>query len=158
MKLQTSTLDVDTQQVVTDGKGGALAIWTEASGFSTYNADAYASRYVPGTGWEAPVLVRTTNREQGSFLTDAAMDAAGNAVVLWSQYSTSGYPDTLYACRYVAGQGWRAPELLATGIDGGSWVSYGDIYAGPRVALDPSGAGVVAWRGSAGAILTRWLQ
>jgi hypothetical protein len=158
VKLQSSDRDVDTQQVVTDGRGGALALWTESHGSSPYNADAYASRYVPGTGWEAPVLVRTTNREQGSFLTDAAMDAAGNAVVLWSQYSSGGALDTLYACRYVAGQGWRAPELLATGVDGGGWTPSGDIFVGPRVALDPSGAGVVAWRGSAGAILTRWLR
>ncbi len=71
-----------------------------------------------------------------------AIDGAGRAMVAWFQNEPEMGPfgpmQAVMASRFAPGQGWTAPQSLASGIffNGGE---------PPRVAMDESGHALVAW-------------
>lgn len=64
-----------------------------------------------------------------------AMDAQGNAMALWVQ--SDGTASSIYAARYVAGTGWRSPELIETSAMPAD---------SPQVAVDAQGNFIAVWR------------
>ncbi len=95
----------------------------------------YVSRYIPGSGWDGPLKISTGTT--GASMPAVAVDGRGNALVAWTQLNASNFYE-VQASRFNAASGyWDVPTLL-----GASPAL--DNY-NPRVAMDPSGNGVVAW-------------
>lgn len=66
----------------------------------------------------------------------AAMNAAGQAVVVWRQ--RDGNPFYLYASRFRPGLGWGAPRRIGL---------FSDSFARPDVAIDAAGNAIAVWTG-----------
>lgn len=95
--------------------------------------------------WLAPAIVSSTNVEDSSGMPcfpAPAIDGAGRALVAWFQNEPATGPfgptQAVMVSRFDPAQGWSTPEALASGIffNGGE---------PPRVAMDESGHGLVAW-------------
>jgi len=92
----------DDLRVALSDAGNAVAVWTyddRAQGRSRL----WASHLVPAPGWSAPWLLREADDTgQGSGLSapEAAMDASGNALVLWAQ--ADGERARIWSARLVA--------------------------------------------------------
>lgn len=117
--------------VAASADGSAVAAWrqSDADGI-TYNL--WASRFTPAGGWEAPVLLEADPDPVGD--PQVAMDAAGNAVVAWSQ--TVGGATAIWARHYAAGAGW-APTVRLEPLSG--------TTNAVSVAMNAAGETVVAW-------------
>ena len=87
-----------------------------------------------GRSWGAPQVVETS--EWGwAYNPQVAMDASGNAIVVWEQWDGSHL--NIYSKRYIVGDGWGETELAETD-DSGNAVE-------PRLAVDSSGNSVAVW-------------
>jgi len=123
-------------EVAMDHWGNAVAIWVQGDwddGFSLL-----ANRYVAGEGWGTPVLLENSGGDivwipRGPTV---AVDAAGNAIALWSQW-VGGWPDVL-ASRYEVGSGWGTPTVLESGLGSA-------LYPAGDVSMEPSGNGIAVW-------------
>ncbi len=116
--------------VAMDASGNAMAAWHQWDG-AVYNA--WANRYVVGTGWGTPVLVEEDggNAEWPVIETDRA----GNAIVVWRQWE--GSRANAWANRYVVGTGWGDPVLL----ESNDTMNAVDL----RVAVNADGAAFAVW-------------
>lgn len=120
--------------VATDHHGAAVAAWFQRD--SSEITGVWASRYVPGSGWTPSEPVGTDNAISTGCR--VAMDADGNAFVVWIRFAPRpGQYTNVWAARYKAGSGWGAPVRI--GSDAGSTTS------APVLAASPGGDAVVAW-------------
>jgi hypothetical protein len=115
-------------EVALDGEGNAVAVWSQ--GNATGRAIESATRPAGGT-WHVPVQLSEPGTE--GFLGQVAVDAAGDAVVVWGD----GEPDyAIQSAMRPAGGTWQAPvKLSAPGVG----------TREPRVALDPVGDAIATW-------------
>ncbi len=120
--------------VAMDANGNALVAWKrrEASG-EPWNI--WANRYAAGTGWEGARLIETHNAGRANS-PRLAMDPAGNATVVWSQFRGTGIRD-IWSNRYVANAGWGRAELVEANDAGAA--------NDPWVAMDPAGNAIAVW-------------
>jgi hypothetical protein len=93
-----------------------------------------ASAGAPGS-WGDAWLIETDNAGLAN-IPQVAVDASGNAVVVWNQ--DDGIRRNIWANRYVVGSGWGTAELIETDNAGRAWV--------PQVAVDASGNAVAVWQ------------
>jgi hypothetical protein len=103
----------------------------------------YAVLGSPATGWSQPVLLNGAADAAG-YEPQAAFDAVGNAMVVWTQRDDPAGDErhnTVWARRYVEGQGWQA----ATPLDGVP----GRFVREAQLAVDRRGNAVVAWTNDA---------
>jgi hypothetical protein len=119
------------------------------SGFATWSlrGEAYARRFEPAGGWGE--TTRFTPEAGWSFSGwgDLAFDAAGQALLVWSQAQGSIGPQRVWSAAYGGGR-WSAGVVVSTG--GGSAVN-------PHVGIDGAGAGLAVWNESqAGIASARW--
>ena len=122
-----------TPQVAVDGSGNATAVWAQLVGSTRF--DIWANRYEVGAGWQGPVLIETN--DAGSAINpQVAMDADGNAMVVW-QHSDGSLTD-IWANRYEVGSGWQGPELIEMNNAGNA--------DNPQVAMDADGNAIVVWQ------------
>lgn len=140
-------------QVAMDDNGYAIAVWDDDQGIGTgANGRIWASRYDPSTSeWsEARRLDSTTDLD----VTDAqiAMDAAGNAFVIWMQDNddTDPWNDSfeIRARRYDVTTGDWEPEVLLHDPDTRVSQFGFNIQVPldlPALAVDPAGNAIVAW-------------
>jgi hypothetical protein len=114
--------------------GGAMAVWrlhrSEPPG-----PDIVANRYQAGGGWGTPATVAAAR--SGEPFPQVAMDAAGNALVVWRDGNLERR--AIWAARFAVGVGWGPPVLLGARVGG---ISGGH----PRVAMDVEGNAIAAWR------------
>jgi Bacterial Ig-like domain len=128
-------------RVDANSRGDALAVWQQ---FNGTNNDTWASRYVAGSGWGTAVKI-----DQGAGTTadsQVAIDADGNALAVWAQYS--GSRSDIWASRFTVRGGWHAPTLVDS-EDAGSATH-------PKLALDGAGNAVLVWRQSDGSRTHIW--
>ena len=120
-------------QVKFDGSGNAIAVWSQkdATQFSVY-----ANRYVAGTGWADATLVESleTGTPYSVSAPQLAVDASGNALVVWDHYDGSHY--NLWYNRYDVNSGWQSEAPLENDDL--------DIRL-PALAMNASGNAIVAW-------------
>lgn len=112
-----------------DDQGNAIAIWSQWAGgyFSIV-----ANRYVTGSGWGNPELIETLDEEVS--IGHVKIDTNGNAVAIWRQRINSEF--SIWANRYVNGEGWGTAELLENK----------DIVAyAPSLAMDGEGKCMAVW-------------
>lgn len=114
-----------------DPAGNAIVVWEFVDGVSSLAA----ARFAAATGsWSAAVSIETDtvgNTQQASI----AMDAAGNALVVWR--SSDGVMTNVWSNRYAAGQGWGSAALIEA-------VNSGDANS-PQVAARANGDAVAVW-------------
>jgi hypothetical protein len=135
--------DAYSPEVAMDAAGNALAVWYQSDG-TRYNI--YSNRYTASTGlWGTVALIETDNAA-GAYHPQVAIDAAGNAVVVWRQSDGTRY--NIWSNRYTAGSGWGTAALIETG-------DAGDAYY-PQVAIDAAGNAVAVWHQSDGTRANIW--
>jgi hypothetical protein len=123
-------------QVAVDGNGNAVAVWYQGDG--TRN-NIWTSRYAAGSGWGIATLLETDDTGSAQD-PQVAVDGAGNAFAVWTQYD--GTRNNIWANRYEMGWGWGIVTLIETD-------NTGSAYA-PQVAVDTSGNAVAVWYQSDG--------
>jgi hypothetical protein len=114
-------------QLAGDPRGDLLAVWTDVTGTS----QRIRAQYRPaGDRWRAPVFVSPAGR--AASIPQAALDAHGKALVVWTAY-TSGSVTAEAASRRPTGR-WSHPVVIARGISGNA-----------AMAMNASGRALVAW-------------
>jgi hypothetical protein len=121
-------------QVAVDPGGDAVAVW---KGHNGADEVIEASSRTAGGSWQAPVDLSAAGYDASE--PQVAVDAAGEAVVLWKD--SGGTNTIIEAASRTAGGGWQAPvELSAAGRNASE----------PQVALDAGGDVVAVWGRSDG--------
>ena len=124
------TSSVSSPNVEMNSAGDTIVTWIRSSG--TYMS-VVASRNVFGSGWGTPVAVGSPVESRSPGI-DAAIDSAGNAIVVWERIDPS--PSFVWAARYTVGLGWLSERSLDVGAS-----SAGNL----RIAVDAQGNAAVAW-------------
>ncbi|MDX1253243.1 MAG: Ig-like domain-containing protein [Gammaproteobacteria bacterium] len=123
--------DTDNMQLAIDGAGNAIAVWQQYDGTT---GNAYANRYVAGSGWSGAQLLEAAAGAAAD--PQVAMDGAGNAIAVWRQIdNVNRY--SIYANRYAAGA-WGGATVVEND-------NAGDADA-PQIAIDPAGNAIAVWR------------
>ncbi len=130
--LHMASVSAQHPSVAISPDGSALAVWTQAPDVARVNTDLFASRYVPANGWSEPLRIEL-NDTQSSSDASIAMDASGNAAVVWRQ--NDGVRNNIYATQFRTGA-WTTPTVLEN--------SEADAVA-PVIAMSGSGQAVIAW-------------
>jgi hypothetical protein len=123
--------------IAVDGAGIAHAVWSQADDdFENIWATQYTP--TPGSGWGAPELIEPPNedprRDGDAILPDIAVNAAGNAFVVWRQPSEI-WP-SIWSNRLDPGTGWMEAETI----------EQADQSAGlPRIAVDDARHAHAVW-------------
>lgn len=129
-------------QIAVDANGNAIVVWQQSDG--TRN-NIWANRYTPDSGWGTAVLIEN-NDASNAITPHVAMDADGNALAVWEQFS-GPYP-SVWANRYTAGLGWATPTLIET--NNLEWI------VNPRVAFDAAGNAMAVWEQGNGSPFRVW--
>lgn len=132
--------------VATNDRGEAIVVWS--AGMDNTAFDIWFSRYSADTGWS---LAEMIGPDIGGSSVDPviAMDANGNALVVWTRKSRQGNGHTLWSAAYAVGFGWSAPEQIDTG---------GDAPSIGAVAMeqDENGQAVIVWTRAQGGLHSLW--
>ena len=99
------------------------------------------SRYTPGAGWSAPVVVVSGTTFAAPYRPEShaiAMDADGDAVVVFLVRSGVNLRESLFASSQTPTGPWSAPVLLETQEDGRAEL--------PAVAFDGQGVATAVWQ------------
>ena len=125
------TGDAFEPQVGMDASGTAVAIWVQWDG-TAYSL--YSNTFVPGTGWGTPAPVESDST--GDVVTPhLAVNAAGNAVAVWTWDDTSWMD--VWSNYYQPGVGWGTETLVET--DDRGWAFDAEVV------IDPAGNAVTVW-------------
>jgi len=116
-------------QIASDGKGHAMAVWSQSDGIRT---SIWANSY-DRTGWGTAVLIET--EDLGDAVSpQICLDGEGHALAVWAQSSGSG--NRIWA-NYYDSTGWGTAELLETED---SHPAYS-----PQVSFDCRGRALAVW-------------
>ncbi len=119
-------------QLAVDSQGNAFAVWEhDANGVRT---DIWANRYTRRDLWGEPELIETNN-DGPATRPQVAVDAVGNAFVVWEQ--SDGDDTFTWANRYAVDEGWGTAQLIQTDEITNA--------RNPSVAADPAGNAVAVW-------------
>lgn len=121
------------QQVALGNDGVALAVWAQSNGV---RQSLYFSRSVTPGVWDTAALVETDDGVD-TFRPRIALDAQGNALVVWDQTGTGA--TNILAARYTAvTNNFAAPVLLENND-----LAHAES---PQIVIDQSGNGMAVWR------------
>jgi len=134
----------DSPALAVDGAGNpvvAFTYLTAVDGDPVTGADVHVTRW-NGTSWEAVGPAGgVSNSPTGSLNPSLAADATGRLALAWEEDTAAGA--TSVWVRVWNGGAW---EELAGSATGSGFTQPGTINLLPRVALDPAGRPLVAWR------------
>ena len=122
-------------KIAADGKGNAMAVWGD---YVTGSYMIWANRYVAGVGWGTASNIQSTTAAHQSYLPQVAMDATGNAMVVWQQYDSIPGVNSIYSNRYTAGVGWGSDTLIETNNAGQA--------SNASIGIDGGGNALVVWQ------------
>jgi hypothetical protein len=137
-----NTLSAYAPQLAFDNSGNALLVWHQSDGT---RLAIWSSRYTPGSGWTPAERVEN-NDAFNAVDAQIAVDASGNAMVVWQQDDST--LANIWANRYTATTGWGTPTLVETN-------HAGSAYA-PQVGVDARGNAYAVWSQSDGARTNIW--
>lgn len=129
--------DVLDPRLVCGANGLAMAVWCQRVGT---HYGVWASRHVPGHGWDGPERVGVDLSTSASS-PQIAINARGDAMAVWDQ--SDGLGGSVWVNRYVPARGWGMASPVA--ID-----QLGDATS-PQVVLDDAGNAMAMWVQSLGA-------
>lgn len=121
-------------QIVMDGHGNAIAVWTQTNGQRT---SVWTNSYLVGQGWGVAMPLAIDH----GISTDAphiAMNIQGNAMAVWIQQDSSG--GSVWARRYNRTTGWGSAALLETAR-----------AQNPKIAINAQGMVIAIWQQVKGA-------
>jgi len=123
--------------VAFDANGLATAVWRQhATGSVSSDAIVHANRFIPGSGWQGPTPLEVEGGEASPRAT-VLLDDAGNALVVWGQY-TNPYSE-LKSNYFAIGSGWQGVRTVSG--DNRSGLGFG-ILSG---LAESTGRFTVAW-------------
>jgi hypothetical protein len=123
-------------QTTMDANGNAFVVWRQQDGVNDFNNSVWVNYYNASAGtWDTPAPLDTQANDVDP-TTSIAMDAKGNAMVVWSQRGGSNGVQS-YAKRYVAGSGWGGDVPLGGSVDMAA--------SQPQVAMDTAGNAFAVW-------------
>jgi hypothetical protein len=122
--------DATVPQVALDANGNATAVWRQLVGT---HAGIWASRTNAGA-WSKPDLIETDNLGF-TFAPQVAVDAKGNAMVVWQQFDSVRYH--IKSNRFVVGSGWSTTTPVENNTTSNA--------ADPQIAMDANGNAVAVW-------------
>jgi hypothetical protein len=103
--------------------GGLRAAWIDGRcpGNDAIKPDVYYREWVPGTGWSGQPIVQVVNNTGTSYYPTLAVDASGEAHIVWADDTNS--PFAYYRIFYSHGRGttFSAPEIPFDSWAPGSW-------------------------------------
>jgi hypothetical protein len=105
-----------------------MAVWQQTVGG---NVGIWASRFTSGT-WGTPTQI-TVNGAYG-YAPRIAIDASGNALVVWAQITASF---GIWSNRFTVGTGWGVAAAIEANI--------ANIMSTPQIAVDSSGNAIAVW-------------
>ncbi len=134
--------------VALDGAGRALIVWEDGpslfpwehipEGEAGRGVDVLARRYAPdGTALGEAFRVNTRTRHEQTW-PSVAVDAAGDALVVWQSWIGDGNSADVHGQRYTTAGGAHGPEFRVNAVTAGAHVT-------PQVAMDAAGNAVVVW-------------
>ena len=140
-RLSNSSLQASEPQVATDAVGDAVAVWLSFDG-AEYSYLA-ASRSGLAGAWSSPATLATVGMTAPMEpRPDAAMNAAGDAVIVWERSSGSeGVVESVFRARGALSFG--KPETIAKSAE--------DLHP-PEVAIDGAGAATAVWEAKGGPV------
>jgi hypothetical protein len=133
------TGNADAPQIAMDANGNAIAVWSQK--VFAWNS-ILSNRFDASTGsWGTATLVENNDTNNAKF-PEVAMDAAGNAVVVWEHWENrpdKGFigPSRIASNRYSVGAGtWGTPVFVDADPRIGKF---------PDVTMDGAGNALAAW-------------
>ncbi len=127
--------DAGTPRLAFDGAGNAFAMWAQSSNSRT---TVWVRRYSVASGQWSAARQLSSDTAGSSYLPDLAVDQGGNATAVWHQGDGRQTHFDGWLSQYaVAGEAWAAPRRFTDG---------GNSAFGLKVALNPSGVGLLAWQ------------
>lgn len=128
-------------QIAMDAGGNAVAVWMQFDG-TRYNLQA--NRFTSSSGWGIAQLIETDNAGE-AVEPRMAMNANGDAIVVWYQFDGTRY--NIWANRFTSASGWDIAQLIETD----------DGDAGyPQIAIDANGNAIAVWHQYDGAHNNIW--
>jgi hypothetical protein len=144
------TGSADAPEVAMDSSGNAIAVWSQK--VFAWNS-ILANRFDAGTGlWGMATLVETNDTNNARYPA-VAMDANGDAVVVWEHWENrpdKGFigPSRVASNRFSAGPGtWGTAELIDTA---------GSISKSVDVTIDGAGSALAVWTQGDDAVANRF--
>jgi len=127
--------DAGLPKIAIDAVGDAIVVWTQ---YENARNDIWASRYAAtARTWSMPIRISASSAVADANVPDAAVDDAGNAVVVWHQGDGRTNHFDVWSARYTAATDlWTAPALASDGVN--------SAY-NPHVAVNGAGQGLAAW-------------
>jgi len=149
--LDTTMLMSSPPEVAIDGWGNAIAVWEHDSDGEDGDARTViqAGYYSISTGWKPTLTIANGNGD--ALQPQAAMDAAGNVIVVWSLWNgtfSNRTGSTVWSNRYVPGVGWGAAQRIDT--------SNMNSASSPKIAVDPAGDAITVWSQYDGSMSSIW--
>jgi hypothetical protein len=126
-----SVLNGRTPQLAMNAAGDAVAVWTGFDGVD--DEVTWAAVRPAGGDWSAPEQLPVEDEVDG-FFPQVAIDASGNAIVVWQRFDLSD--DVVQAAVRTAGGDWSAPDVLSAPAENAR---------SPRIAMNAAGDAVAAW-------------
>ncbi|GKS69190.1 hypothetical protein W03_11940 [Nitrosomonas sp. PY1] len=126
----------DNLEVAISANGDAVAVWLETDSDFSINS-VWAVHYnATADTWSGPTLLDSGT--QNAYEPKVAMDANGNATVVWMQQLESGID--AWAARFQVNSGWETAVMLENknSSDGGG-------FPQSDVAMDNMGNAIVIW-------------
>lgn len=124
----------DAPRTAIDSAGNVIAVWTQFDALPS-RAGVWVNHYSVGRGWGTPQLINNNSGQAAD--PQIAMNAQGNAVVVWMQYSASvAFKTNIWANRYSKETGWgQAQQIQDDSVNG--------YFA--KVGMDRAGNAMVVW-------------
>src|SRR6267378_3908866 len=107
---------------------------------------AFTASAAPATGWQGATLAENVDGLR-IMEPQIAIDANGQAMAVWYQYSAGG--EIVWANRMVPGSGWGSPVRISAAIAGNPY-----IY--PRVAAAGNGDMFAVWEQPNATVASVW--
>ncbi len=133
-------------KVAVDASGNAIAVWSQYDG-TLSKLSIWANRFTAASNsWDVATLIETDNAEHANY-PKIAVDASGNAIVVWVQSDGTRY--NIWANRFTVGNSsWGVATPIETD---------NTLYAySPKVAVDASGNAIALWHQHDGTRYNIW--
>ena len=118
-------------KVAIDQAGNAIVVWSQNDGAHD-RTHIYANRFEVSEGWGAGMLIQSDNTTLASE-PEIAMDAVGNASVVWTQFDAAA--GGIWTNRYTAGAGWAVAQSITSDSRART----------PAIAVDNQNGALAAW-------------
>ncbi len=147
-------LSVRDLKIEVEGDGNAVAVWSQLDGGSLKNRNTYAVTRKDDEEWGEPTVVAIVDRNDVSPSPQLAVNAAGDAMVVWVGQDDLDSSSGIYSATRSADSdpddgrgGWAKPDVVTAGMLSNPGV--------PGVAIDADGNSVTTWTDSTGEPVVR---